>query len=329
MKKLLFVFTGGTIGSTISGEYISTDKNKSYVLIEEYKKRFGEIGEYDTVSPYFLLSENLTGEYLSKLIETVKDNIHKYSGIIVTHGTDTLAYSASALGYALGLCQIPVVLVSANFPLEDERTNGFLNLRGALQFIKQVGAGGVWVSYKNTGDYVKIHRGNRLCPHRCFSHSVYSVKDSFFGYYDNKFNFVSNPDFSEKEDEMNVLSGENLSLENEILRVEPFPSMMYPEITPNVKFILMGSYHSGTIDTASGSAEAFFENAKEKGVKIFLTGVDCGVQYESTKMYSRFGIIPLPCMSPVSAYVKLWLLISDRVEDVESKMFFSLSGDVV
>ena len=77
MKKLLFIFTGGTIGSTVKGEYICTDENKPYVLIEGYKKKYGELGEYDDLNPYTVLSENLNGEHLSKLIKTIGENIKK------------------------------------------------------------------------------------------------------------------------------------------------------------------------------------------------------------------------------------------------------------
>ena len=50
-----------------------------------------------------------------------------YEGIIVTTGTDTLAYSSAALGYAFGELSVPMVTVSANYPLSDERSNGFSN----------------------------------------------------------------------------------------------------------------------------------------------------------------------------------------------------------
>ena len=121
MGKFLFVFTGGTIGSTVKGEYISTDVKKPYILIEGYKERYGELGAYDTLTPYTILSENLNGKHMTALIKTVKDNLNGgYEGIIVTHGTDTLAYSASALSYALGNCKVPVCLVSANYPLENK-----------------------------------------------------------------------------------------------------------------------------------------------------------------------------------------------------------------
>ena len=59
--KLLFIFTGGTIGSTLHGDVISTDGDKSRKIIETYREKFGIGFEYDAVEPYTALSENNTG----------------------------------------------------------------------------------------------------------------------------------------------------------------------------------------------------------------------------------------------------------------------------
>ena len=107
--------------------------------INEELKKYSEISldntEFATLNPYTILSENLSSEHLNILTDTVVSNIALYDGIIVTHGSDTLQYSASALAYAVGCESVPVVLVSSNFPLEDERANGIYNFIGAVEFI--------------------------------------------------------------------------------------------------------------------------------------------------------------------------------------------------
>ena len=64
--SILVIFTGGTIGSTVSDGYISTDASKTYKLLELYKPRNHHHVTFDIVEPYTLLSENLTGEHLAK-----------------------------------------------------------------------------------------------------------------------------------------------------------------------------------------------------------------------------------------------------------------------
>ena len=147
--KILFVFTGGTIGSTQIGEVISTDRGKPYAIISAYAKKYGISFDYDTVEPYTELSENNTGEHIRLLAECVRARAHAYDGVIVTHGTDTLQYTAAALGYALGLDAPPVCVVAANRPIEREDSNGLDNLHGAISFIKNGGGKGAFVVYRN------------------------------------------------------------------------------------------------------------------------------------------------------------------------------------
>lgn len=124
--KILVVFTGGTIGSCYNDGVISPDSSTRYKLIEMYKQN-GGYAEFDAISPYTVLSENLNGEYFNLLYNSVKENINNYDGIIVTHGTDTLQYTSAVLSYMFGLCNTPIVLVSANYPLESEKSNGLEN----------------------------------------------------------------------------------------------------------------------------------------------------------------------------------------------------------
>ena len=72
MLKILVMFTGGTIASTLSAGIIDTDNNKPYELIEKYKVIDDSI-TFETSEPYFILSENLSGERITKLVKSVKD----------------------------------------------------------------------------------------------------------------------------------------------------------------------------------------------------------------------------------------------------------------
>ena len=98
--KILFVFTGGTIGSTLKKDnVISTDSKKAYKIIKAYSKKYAIDFDYDIAEPYTALSENNTGEHIRMLAPCIKGKRDAgYDGISVTHGTDTLQYSASALG---------------------------------------------------------------------------------------------------------------------------------------------------------------------------------------------------------------------------------------
>ena len=271
--KILFIFTGGTIGSTRHENVISPDGNKPRKLIEEYDARFGIDFEYSVLEPYIELSENNTGEHIRTLSRCVTDNLDKdYDGIIVTHGTDTLQFSAAALGYAVSSRSIPICIVSANRPLEDKKSNALYNLGAAVSFIKNGYGRGVFVPYKNEkDDFIKVHRATRLVASRAFSDEVASIFDSDFGYFDKDFVFHKNTDYKEADDAMAPLDTSKLcDFSRKILFLPAYVGMNYPSLDKEVKYILLSSYHSGTVNTKSQAALDFFENAKSDFLHFFV-----------------------------------------------------------
>lgn len=328
--KLLFIFTGGTIGSTLKGDVISTDQTKSYQLLRAYKEKYGMPFTYDVAEPYTELSENNTGAHIRILGDCIADAVKKpYDGIVVTHGTDTLQYSASAVGYALGLHTVPVCFVAANAPLDDQKSNALDNLRGAVCFIEQKGGGGVFVTYRNSAsDTVIVHRATRLLESRAYSDEVISLGDSFYGAIDRDGRFVKNPHFREADDEIEPLPTSRLEKINKrTLVLAVCPGILYPEIPDGVKYVLLNTYHSGTLDTKSKQAKEFFLQAKKKGVTVFATGIYGGPQYASAKLFDELGIHPIMDLSPIAAYVKLWLADSLQ-KDPAYLLSSSLSGDM-
>ena len=155
--NILVLFTGGTIACSRSDGALSPDADNSYALLQRFDS--ADV-RFTTASPYFVLSENLGTAHLRRLYDCLTGyDLSCFDGVIIAHGTDTLAYTAAYLSLRLGLCDTPVVLVSAAYPLSDSRTNGFVNLNGALDFIRAGKGKGVFVSYQNDGENLKIHRG--------------------------------------------------------------------------------------------------------------------------------------------------------------------------
>ena len=328
--KILFVFTGGTISTTLKDSVLKVDESKPYALIRAYEDRFGIDFEYDYISPYLELSENNTGKHLDELCACVKNNTQKdYDGIIVTHGTDTLQYSASALGYVLGNNCIPVCLVSAAFPLDDSKSNALDNLHGAVMMIKNKLGKGVFVPYKNAcEDEIVIHRGTRLLPSLPFSSELKSVKNQEYGRFvrgkKSDYNFLKNG-ITERED-IALPFTPRFSLASSVLLLNAHPGMIYPELSQKVKYVLISSYHSGTIDTKSTEARAFYLRAWERGIKVYVSGVKNGDIYESATEFSNLNIITLN-LSPISAYIKIWLMANSNTH--QDSVLQPLGGDTV
>ena len=139
MKKILVVALGGTIGS-IWGNKITPDKNPLKVL-DYYKGN----AEFECVSPFVCLSENMTRELWQELINCLDSiNFDNYEGIIILHGSDTLAYTSAIIANAFW--DKNIVLVAADKPIECIDSNGITNFEAAVKHLLSH-KNGVYVSY--------------------------------------------------------------------------------------------------------------------------------------------------------------------------------------
>ncbi len=312
--KILMIFTGGTIGSTLKDGYIGLDSGKPYKLIENYKSRYGTDPELEitTAEPVNFLSENSTGTYVTAVVNSVLEHMNDgYDGIIVTHGTDTLQYTAAAIGYALGTDTIPVCMVSSDRPVEDPDANGLINLHGAFAFIRSKAGRGAFVVYRNNPeDVTVIHRATKLIAHQTLSSELFSISDEIYGVIDEKDRFTPNEDYKDDPDEAAPIPFTGLTDTcTKVMRIIPFPGMIYPEVPSSVQAIVHEAFHSGTINTASNDSRRFFDEMHSRGIRVYLTGTTPGADYESTKLYDDLHIIPVPGISPIALYMKLWMTL--------------------
>ncbi|MDE5964809.1 MAG: asparaginase domain-containing protein [Eubacterium sp.] len=139
MDKILVIGTGGTIGS-IRGDNIHLDKP---FKILDYMN-FENI-EFDCVSPFTVLSENMSLELWEQLTDYIGSvDFCKYKGIIVLHGSDTLSFTGALL--ANMFYDSPIILVASDKPVEDKSANGIKNFENAVEYI-QNGINRVYISY--------------------------------------------------------------------------------------------------------------------------------------------------------------------------------------
>lgn len=327
--KILVVFTGGTIGASVNGEIISPDNKNARLLLELYKAKYSDDIEFVTAEPYYALSENNTGKTLSRLISYINDEInHNYCGIIITHGTDTLQYSAAALSYSLGSACLPVMLVSSNYVLTDNRANGLDNFSAAVDFIQNGFGKGVFVPYKNSDKKVYIHRASRLLQHNELTDDVFSIKNQYYGSYVGD-TFIKNPDFIAEKDEIMPFGKVNLSeFSSKIKVIQPYVGFEYPKTDENIKAVLIKTYHSGTICTDNNSFKQFAEECRQKNIPCFICGAESRDIYESAKAFREYGFTVLPPASFISQYMKLWFSIETGT-DFKEICTKSLGEDII
>lgn len=334
MKRILVVFTGGTIGSSASGGTISPNETAPYRLLDAFRRGFPATAEqvaFETCEPIRLLSENLAPAAWTTMIEAIEaKQPERYDGVIVTHGTDTLAYSAAALSFYFHRLQTPLLLVSSDYPLDHPLANGLANFQCGVDFIVNIGEPGVFVPYRNQGQAMQVHRGARLASSPQLSGDFFSVRgQSHMTYRDGVFSRLSEPPINRQANapKLKALFSER------ILMIRPYPGLDYTHYAlDGVDAVLHDLYHSGTACSTlqwgeSRSLLALIERCRTQGVKVYLAPArESPDAYESTRLLLDAGAEMIWNLSIEAAYVKLALAYGNFAAGAEISAF--LAADV-
>ena len=157
-KKILIINTGGTIGMVRTENGYAPQKG---ALIRELRQirdlSSPDIPEWDLIEFDPLLdSTNIRYEQWNLIADTISGNYGGFDGFVVLHGTDTLAYSASALSFMLEGLAKPVIFTGSQIPLCELRSDGKDNLITSLMIAGDGAACEVCLYFGNT-----LLRGNR------------------------------------------------------------------------------------------------------------------------------------------------------------------------
>jgi len=313
MTNILLIFTGGTIGSTAINGTVNTNNKQGYKLLNLFKQTNPNSQDlnFKTLQPIQLLSENLIPSVWETLIKAIEaEDISTFDGIIITHGTDTLAFTASALGLYFNAIKIPVLLVSSDYPLDHPQANGLAHLLCAIEFIKQRKEAGVFVPYKNQNSETLVHLGTRLSSCLQLSGDFISVQSKAYLQYKESLFQQLNP--------LNTLPSIPTKLiasfSKKILLIKPYPGLDYSHFQlDQVDIILHDLYHSGTACSTdiwgeNNSLAAFIQQCNQRHIDFYMApAIHTDDAYLSTRILIEQGANMIWNMSLESAYVKLLL----------------------
>ena len=312
--KLGVIFTGGTIGCQVAEDgYLQLPDLSTYFLLEGAKER-GILDEITVLpsEPFRLFSEQMTGETLSLLVNHVRERIWKEAcdGWILLHGSDTLAYTAAVLGYALGTDCPPLVLVASNEPLSNPKANGWTNFAYAVRFLQEQQATGVFVSHCNTDNIPTIHEAIQLLQQLPGSGNLYSFRDAVYGTYDKLGQFHQNRTIPSRAPMLPLSEPLNLLQPAPLLQLTAGVGGSLPEIPDYIQAIFYACYHSGTICT-DASFQAFAAKAADRQIPVYLTGCRSDtLDYDTVKQWQALQVQPLYDIAPIAAYCKSWIQAS-------------------
>ena len=130
MKNILIIGTGGTIASKKTAEGLAPELTSKELL--SYLPAAASFCTVDCVQAFNLDSTNVRPGHWLLLAETIRENYGKYDGFVITHGTDTMAYTAAGLSYLVQNSRKPIVLTGAQKAIVEEDTDAKRNLMDAL-----------------------------------------------------------------------------------------------------------------------------------------------------------------------------------------------------
>lgn len=144
MKKLLLLATGGTIASKQTGDGLTPLLNSEEVL--SYLPE-GARARIDTRQILNIDSTNIQPEDWEYMAWVIRESYDAYDGFVITHGTDTMAYTAAALSYLIQNPRKPIVLTGSQKPISDDITDARKNLSDSLRFAREDHAHGVHIVF--------------------------------------------------------------------------------------------------------------------------------------------------------------------------------------
>lgn len=144
MKNILMIGTGGTIASEMTPEGLTPELNTEQLL--EFIPDIGKLCRVDCIQLYNLDSTNIQPQNWLGVVGTLRRNYDAYDGFVISHGTDTMAYTAAALSYLVQGSAKPIVLTGAQKPIWFDGTDSKRNLTDAFLYACR-GCGGVQIVF--------------------------------------------------------------------------------------------------------------------------------------------------------------------------------------
>lgn len=134
MNKVLLIYTGGTIGmgqNPQTGALEPLDFNHLEDSMPEFNLIRTNVDVYQFTPP--IDSSDMKPKNWAQLVRIIARNYDQYDGFVVLHGTDTMAYTASALSFMLENLTKPVILTGSQLPIGQLRTDGKENLITSIE----------------------------------------------------------------------------------------------------------------------------------------------------------------------------------------------------
>ena len=331
LPRIAMISTGGTIASKID---YRTGGVKAILTAEELYDAIPELSDIANIEPYILFneySENLTYKHWKMIAEKVYE-YRDYDGIVITHGTDTMHYTAAALSFALKI-NIPVVLVGAQRSSDRPSSDAATNLIAATRFAAKTDLTGIFIAMHDSLDdtSIAIHLGTRVRKSHTSRRDAFRsigikpiayIKDSEIVYNDRSLPKRGEvEEYIKPEFEKVCLLKYHPNMDASIIKVA----------ATNCKGIILEGTGLGHVSRYLFDA---IEDAINRRVIVCMTSqcIEGRVRmtvYETGRDLLRLGVIPLEDMLAETAFVKLsWLLANYSYDEAKAMIQKNLAREI-
>ena len=335
---ILLIYTGGTIGmieNPVTGALESFNFHHLLSLVPELRRFNYRIDTYSFDPP--IDSSDMEPSHWARLVHIIQESYDRYDGFVILHGTDTMAYTASALSFMLENLSKPVILTGSQVPIGMLRTDGKENLITAIEIAASRNAEGypmvpeVCIYFERA-----LMRGNRTTK-------ISSEKFNAFKSYNYPSLAHSGIDIKFVPDRIRRSNGMPLKphylFDTNVVVLTLFPGIQQRLIasvfhTPGLKAIVMKTFGSGNAPQKQWLIDLIREAVEAGVVVVNITQCQSGSvemdRYERGRQLLEAGVVGVYDSTPECALTKLMFLLGHQLpyEEVCRLMNTDLAGEI-
>ena len=325
-KKILLLTTGGTIASLPGGEGLEPQRSEVMERELTQLRTYYDITVRDVIC---LDSSNIRPEEWQLIATHIFEDREGFDGVVVSHGTDTMAYTASAVTFMLPDMDLPVVFTGSQLPLADMLSDGPDNLRTAFA-MAAAGYPGIFLAFDR-----KVMLGCRAVKVRASGFSAFaSINARYAARVSNRGLVVDEQVIPKRKGEARLLP--EISKNVFLLKLTPGlnPAVFDMLAAMGYKGIVIEAFGLGGVNVLHKGLRGI-HRAVEDGISVVVTtqclydSADLEVYQVGNKLL-ELGVIQARDMTSEAAMTKLMWAIGQKQEPEEIRALFgkNLAGEI-